>query len=72
MLLTDRSVLSAGRASRESGRVLVERLPDRVVVTLDRPEALPPEYHSWVASRIAWFDTADALPRFLDGGPDAV
>lgn len=48
--------------------------PDRIdvnVATLDRPEAVAPQYHSWTASRIAWFDTADHLPRFADAGPDA-
>lgn len=43
---------------------------DVAIVTLDRPEALRPQYHSWTGSRIAWFDTTDPLPRFLDGGPD--
>lgn len=39
--------------------------------TLDDPEAIPPEYHIWTDSRITWFDTADALPRFPAAGPDA-
>jgi hypothetical protein len=38
--------------------------------TLDEPSAVPPGYHIWRMSRIAWFETSDALPRFDDGGPD--
>jgi hypothetical protein len=44
--------------------------PDVVDVnlaTLDDPAAIRPEYHIWTASRIAWFDTADTLPRYQDG-----
>jgi hypothetical protein len=40
--------------------------PDHLDVTLaslDDPEAVRPSYHIWTASRIAWFDTADDLPR---------
>ena len=39
------------------------------VATLDAPEAHPPESHVWTGSRIAWFETADELPRFEDEGP---
>ncbi len=45
----------------------VDREPDSVDVTvasLDEPDAIPPAYHIWHASRIAWFKTRDALPRF--------
>jgi hypothetical protein len=38
--------------------------------TLDDPASVPPRYHIWRMSRIAWFETADALPRFDDRGPD--
>jgi hypothetical protein len=31
-----------------------------------------PDYHIWTACRLAWFETADGLPRHGDGGPDAV
>ena len=31
--------------------------------TLDNPEALAPRKHIWRESRIAWFETADDLPR---------
>jgi hypothetical protein len=27
-------------------------------------------YHIWTESRIDWFETADELPRYPDGGPD--
>lgn len=39
--------------------------------SLDDPASVQPEYHIWTDSRIAWFDTADGLPRYPDGGPDA-
>jgi hypothetical protein len=39
-------------------------------VTLDDPALAPPKYHIWRMSRIAWFETADALPRYDDQGPD--
>ncbi len=39
--------------------------------SLDHPEAIEPRYHIWIGSRIAWFDTADDLPRYPDDGPDA-
>ena len=47
--------------------------PDFVDVTLaslDDPDAIAPTYHIWCASRIAWFETADQLPRHADAGPD--
>jgi hypothetical protein len=37
---------------------------DVTLVSLDDPEAVRPSYHIWTASRIAWFDTADDLPRY--------
>ena len=43
------------------------RDPDRIdvsIATLDRPEAVTPEFHIWVSSRIEWFDTTDHLPRY--------
>jgi hypothetical protein len=43
---------------------------DVALATLDRPELVLPEYHVWTASRIAWFDTADTLPRYPDAGID--
>lgn len=50
------------------------RTPGRMDVnigSLDDPNAVQPQYHTWTASRIAWFDTTDDLPRFEDDGPDA-
>jgi len=40
------------------------------VASLDRPQQLMPRYHIWTESRIDWFETADELPRYPDGGPD--
>ena len=37
---------------------------DVTLISLDDPEAVRPSYHIWTASRIAWFDTADDLPRY--------
>ena len=42
------------------------------LVTLDRPEAIRPQYHIWTASRLPWFDTRDELPRHTDAGPDVL
>ena len=33
------------------------------ISALDRPEAFQPQGHSYYSERIAWFDTADDLPR---------
>ena len=30
---------------------------------LDDPDAMPPAMHIWCESRVAWFETADDLPR---------
>jgi len=38
--------------------------------SLDHPEAVLPKYHIFTRSRIAWFDTDDALKRYEDEGPD--
>ena len=35
--------------------------------TLDDPALIPPFYHIYHASRIDWFETADALPRHARG-----
>jgi hypothetical protein len=37
---------------------------DVTLASLDDPEAVRPSYHIWTASRIAWFETADDLPRY--------
>ena len=42
--------------------------PQRLVVstaTLDDMDALPPDVHVWRSERVAWFETADHLPRYL-------
>ena len=44
-----------------------EVLKDRVQIcvgTLDEPDRVRLQDHVWTRSRIAWFDTTDALPRF--------
>lgn len=46
------------------------RTADVSTATLDDPIAAPPAYHIWRMSRLAWFETADALPRYDDSGPD--
>jgi hypothetical protein len=46
--------------------------PDQLDVTLaslDDPAVVRPSHHIWTASRIAWFDTADDLPRYPERGP---
>jgi hypothetical protein len=40
------------------------RLVDISIASLDNPEAIEPSVHVWTDSRIAWFDTADHLPRY--------
>ena len=37
---------------------------DVTLASLDDPAAVRPGYHIWTTSRIAWFDTADDLPRY--------
>jgi hypothetical protein len=37
---------------------------DISIASLDNHEALEPILHVWTDSRIAWFDTADHLPRY--------
>jgi hypothetical protein len=40
------------------------RLVDVSIASLDNPAAVEPTLHVWTDSRIAWFDTADHLPRY--------
>jgi hypothetical protein len=40
---------------------------DFSLATLDRPDAVPPEAHFFYASRIAWAEACDDLPRFPRG-----
>jgi hypothetical protein len=38
---------------------------------LDDPGSMPPAMHIWCGSRVAWFETADTLPRHdRDAGDD--
>jgi len=43
---------------------------DFAVGTLDAPERVAPGFHIFWASRVAWFDPADGLPRFDRFRPD--
>ena len=43
---------------------------DFTIPTLDSPDVLPPDFHIWHASRIGWFEPADALPRHARFRPD--
>lgn len=40
------------------------------ISTLDDPDAYVPELHWHHEERIAWFDVADALPRYRGGGEE--
>jgi hypothetical protein len=53
--------------------IQVDYQPETVdfpVATLDDPNAVPPGFHIFRASRIAWFETADDLPRHDRFRPD--
>jgi hypothetical protein len=39
-------------------------LTDVSISSLDDPASVEPGLHIWTESRIAWFDTADQLPRY--------
>ena len=39
------------------------------VGSLDDTDRIQPRYHIWCGSRISWFDTNDALPRFVGSKP---
>lgn len=43
---------------------------DFPIATLDDPERIAPAFHIFRASRIGWFETADALPRHDRFRPD--
>jgi hypothetical protein len=42
---------------------------DVTLASLDEPAVVRPSHHIWTSSRIAWFDTADDLPRYPERGP---
>jgi hypothetical protein len=51
----------------------VEHQPETVdftLATLDEPDAVAPGFHIFHSSRIAWFETADDLPRHAKFRPD--
>ncbi len=51
----------------------VDHQPETIdfsVTTLDDPDAVAPGFHIFYASKIAWFDTADDLPRHDRFRPD--
>jgi hypothetical protein len=53
--------------------IAVEYQPETIdfpVATLDDPEAVAPGFHIFRASKIAWFETADELPRHERFRPD--
>lgn len=43
---------------------------DFTVATLDDPDAVAPGFHIFRASKVAWFETADELPRHARFRPD--
>ncbi len=51
-------------------RQVAPEFVDVTLASLDEPSLISPEYHIWRASRIAWFETADELPRHAAAGPD--
>lgn len=47
-------------------RIQVHHQPETVdfpIATLDDPDSVQPEFHIFFSSKVAWFDTADDLPR---------
>jgi hypothetical protein len=53
--------------------VQVDHQPDTVdfsIATLDDPDAVPPGFHIFHGSKVAWFETADDLPRHERFRPD--
>jgi hypothetical protein len=55
--------------------VTVDHQPETLdfsVVALDDPNAVPPEYHIFWASKIDWFNPADDLPRHERFRPNTV
>ena len=52
-----------------------ERFPAEIYVSLaslDDAEAVIPEFHIWRAHRLAWLETADHLPRFVQFKSDGI
>ena len=42
---------------------------DVTTVTLDDPDAFPPEGHVWTSHKLSWMKLADGLPSFEEGTP---
>jgi hypothetical protein len=42
---------------------------DVTTVSLDNPEAFPPEGHLWTSQKLGWIRLADGLPCFEEGAP---
>ncbi|MGH8672687.1 MAG: GFA family protein [Burkholderiales bacterium] len=74
---TPKKYRASTRASREfcgdCGTYLLFREDDRSAslgvntAALDDPARVPPDFHIWHRSHIAWFETADHFPRFQQG-----
>ncbi len=45
---------------------------DFSVITLDDPEVIRPAFHIFWASKVAWFDPGDDLPKYDRFRPDTV
>jgi hypothetical protein len=44
---------------------------DVAVATMDAAGEVAPQFRSWHGARLAWFETADALPRYAAARPAA-
>ena len=74
---TPKGFRASTRATREfcgnCGTYLLFREDDETAslgvntATLDEPAKVPPTFHIWHESHIAWFETADQHPRFARG-----
>ncbi len=42
---------------------------DVTTVSLDDPEAFPPQGHTWTSHKLRWMKLADGLPSFEEGPP---
>jgi hypothetical protein len=55
--------------------IAVEHQPETInfsIATLDEPDRVPPGFHIFWRSKVAWFDPADALPRHEQFRPNTV
>lgn len=51
-------------------RIDGETCLDVTNISLDEPNLVPPTYHIWCMSKVAWFETTDDYPRYADRGAD--